>query len=321
MTTQISAINAPQAYIEAMWAMRMNGYKEDTERGEVLRIPGISILEIFKPTERVVFDPGRNANPFFHVMEFVWMMAGNNNSAWIAQFNRNILNSAEPDGKIRGAYGSRWEHGDQVYRVCELLKKSPNTRRAVLSMWEAGDDLSPGFKDYPCNTHIYLGRDPNGKLDMTVCNRSNDLVWGMLGANIVHMTMLHEVISSETKIDLGVYRVVTNNLHMYTSIDRFDQMLGTLVEVDRYALPHEPILRDTESYSDFADECRYFISGRFDLLRNTWLISTALPIHQAYMERIHKRGDGFNHTMDIASTDWRIACQEWIQRKTLSSAT
>lgn len=321
MITVITAINAPQAYREAMWAMRINGCKQESERGEVLRIPGISILEIHRPMERVLFDPVRNANPFFHVMEFIWMMAGSNSAHWISQFNKNILNSAESSGIIRGAYGDRWEDGDQIYRVIELLKKTPNTRRAVISMWKAGVDLSPGHKDYPCNTHIYFGQDSQGRLDMTVCNRSNDLIWGMLGSNIVHMTMLHEVICEATQMDMGIYRVVTNNLHMYTGLDKFNDILNTLVEVDKYPLVHEPILRDGESYSDFTDECDYFINGRFNLLKNTWLVSTALPIHNAYMERIHKLGDGLTHTKDIVANDWRIACQEWIERKTLSSAT
>ena len=37
-------------------------------------------------------------------------------------------------------------------------------------------------KDVPCNTHAYFAINAEGSLDLTVCNRSNDLVWGCLGA-------------------------------------------------------------------------------------------------------------------------------------------
>lgn len=317
MTVEIKARNVPQAYVEALWQMRIHGERQISERGEVLRIPGISILEITHPKERVLFDPIRNANPFFHVMEFVWMMSGSNDPVWLGQFNKNILKSADYDSYIHGAYGRRWERGNQIYKLVQLLKKAPNTRRAVLSMWDGSIDLTPGHNDYPCNTHIYFDYDGD-KLNMTVCNRSNDLIWGMLGANAVHMTMLLEVICAETKMDIGSYRVVTNNLHMYTSLDKFEQILATSVDVDRYPLTHEPILGNGETSHHFQVDCRKFMLGRFDTVRNTWLLSTAVPIYKAYMERKKNpiTGMGLLETNQIAAPDWRIACKEWIERKT-----
>ena len=64
-------------------------------------------------------------------------------------------------------------------------------------MWDAKQDLSHRneSKDLPCNTHVYFSIR-EGFLDMTVCNRSNDLIWGCCGANAVHMSFLQEYVAT-----------------------------------------------------------------------------------------------------------------------------
>ena len=73
-------------------------------------------------------------------------------------------------------------------------------------MWDAKKDLTHLniSKDLPCNTHVYFSiRD--GFLDMTVCNRSNDLIWGCCGANAVHMSYLQEYVAIMCGVDIGFY--------------------------------------------------------------------------------------------------------------------
>ena len=41
------------------------------------------------------------------------------------------------------------------------------------------------------------------KLCMTVCNRSNDMLWGAYGANVVHMSMLQEFVALFSKFTDG----------------------------------------------------------------------------------------------------------------------
>jgi thymidylate synthase len=96
-----------------------------------------------------------------------------------------------------GAYGFRWKkywNKDQIKIVIGMLKENPYDRRAVLQMWDPHEDLARKGKDVPCNTHIYF-KIREGKLCMTVCNRSNDMLWGAYGANVVHMSMLQEYVA------------------------------------------------------------------------------------------------------------------------------
>ena len=66
----------------------------------------------------------------------------------------------------------------------------------------------------PCNTQIYFW-SRNGKLNMTVANRSNDMIWGAYGANAVHMSFLQEYVASMCGVKCGIYTQFTHNLHAY----------------------------------------------------------------------------------------------------------
>ena len=197
----VTAKNIPHAYKEVMELIHIIGAQEESRNGTVISIQQPFTLRITNPEQRVLFNPARDANPFFHVMESIWMFAGRNDAKWLTTYNKRYKNYAEPSGSVHGAYGMRWRYQfaiDQIAEVIDILGANPSTRQAVISMWSPFLDLTDRpLNDRPCNTHIYF-RTVAGKLNMTVCNRSNDVVWGMLGANAVHMTYLHELIARGT---------------------------------------------------------------------------------------------------------------------------
>lgn len=313
----ISAVNAPQALEEALWQMKANAKEEDSRNDKVMVMPGPTMIEIERSTERVIFCPVRNANPFFHVMEFVWMMAGENEVTWIEKFNSRIREYADKNSNIsHGAYGARWARWfgrNQILDVISLIRSDPTTRRAVLGMWDPRFDLDP-HNDLPCNTHIYF-RNANGFLDMTVCNRSNDLIWGALGANVVHMTLLHELVARAVCMWPGKYRVFTNNLHMYKDRPDFEPLWDHPACVDFYGdLRPMVLLRSEESADNFMRDCQNMLMGHY-AFRCKWMTQVALPMYHAYMERKNKQGDGLGFVKDIQAQDWKMACKQWIERK------
>ena len=190
MEIQRSGVN--ELFTDALWWLRTAGEVEDSRNGAVKACQEPVLLTSLRPVERVIFCKERKENPVFHFAECLWMMAGRSDAAWLEQFNPRMKEFAETSGKIYGAYGHRWRAHfgfDQILEVCKILKEEPNTRRAVIGMWSPTGDLGIDAKDVPCNTHIYFRRRGES-LDMTVCNRSNDLVWGALGSNIVHFSFL-----------------------------------------------------------------------------------------------------------------------------------
>jgi len=170
-------------------------------------------------------SPVRDANPFFHLAESLWMLAGRQDLDFLLIFN-STFGQFSDDGKfVRGsAYGYRWREFFGKNQIASIINELQNTasRRAVLTQWSV-EDLNIDSKDVPCNTQTYfLVR--NGKLDMTVVNRSNDLIYGMYGSNIVHFSILHEYIASALNIEKGDYYQMSNCLHIYTDNSVFQKM-------------------------------------------------------------------------------------------------
>jgi hypothetical protein len=220
------------------------------------------------------------------------------------------------DNVLRGAYGWRWTNpSPQIYDTISLLQSDAGTRQAVLAMWDpVYDGYRAATSDRPCNTHIYFRVDDMDCLNMTVCNRSNDFIWGMLGANAVHMTLLHELIAGASGYKMGQYHVFSNNTHIYLGLPRFDQIYDTIIPVDIYRGEDRcetliPVLAGRIDFRTFIHECKGFLKG-LDVFESEWLQHVAYPIKMAYLEK-DKRGHWIN---EIMALDWHRVCLDWASR-------
>ena len=192
----LTARNAHEMLPMALDRLFQIGRRRESRNGPVLQLMGPTVLCYERPLERVLFWPQRDANPFFHLMEALWMLAGRNDVEFVKRYASRMGDYSDDGVTLNGAYGHRWRRRfgvDQLRCVATNLQRNPECRRQVVSMWDTEwDVLNQDSKDVPCNTHAYFSRDESGALDMTVCNRSNDLVWGCLGANAVHFSFLLE---------------------------------------------------------------------------------------------------------------------------------
>lgn len=355
------ARSVSEALYRGLHLLRVNGIAKESRVGDVLVAP-YPVLTVYKePTNRVLFSPMRNANPFFHVMETLWMLAGRNDLPWLVRFNKRFASYSDDGGQTQpGAYGYRWRNyfgHDQLTDIILELKQNPETRRAVLAMWDGGardtwaqgmseDDphYQPGdffaavggSKDVPCNTHAYFDTI-DGRLNMTVCCRSNDIIWGAYGANAVHFSFLLEYIALATGIPMGVYRQFSNNFHMYTSVVAKDNIRDFATDVqqsDKYlsrptpnhvtlVATHPPLRKVSlvDNYDTFDAELVDFMREDFQhdevcKYENQFFPKVAIPMYQAYMAFKAKR---FDEALDavgrIAAEDWRWACTEWLYRR------
>src|SRR5512137_1214536 len=192
------------AYCEMQIMKQQFADWEETRNGRALVFREPVLITHLHPERRVLFDPVRNANPFFHYMESIWMLAGSNSIRFPVKFARNLAQYSDDGHTFHGAYGHRWRYHfgfDQIETVIRELTNDHTTRRAVINMWDPEADLGEEGKDFPCNTHLYF-RVKDDRLNMTVCNRSNDMVWGMLGANIVHFSVLLEYIAHSCQLEV-----------------------------------------------------------------------------------------------------------------------
>jgi hypothetical protein len=338
----ITCNNVNEALVDGLWLLRSEGVLTESRNGPVLRAPG-PVTTIYKrPNERVLFSAARDANPFFHLYECAWMLAGRNDTESVARFAKNMTMFGNDDGVMTGAYGFRWrEHFgfDQVKAVVALLCKDRSTRRAVLGMWDPDWDLQTAekSKDVPCNTHVYFDASL-GVLDMTVCNRSNDIVWGAYGANAVHMSFLHELVARSSDILLGTYYQMSNNYHLYLNRDDTARLIQ---------IPDDSHTADRRYWSVVADNDNRYMTGAvpfpvyFGGPVERWLEDAELCAEEPYavhpdedalmdpfwtrvfkpMMRAHaayKAGnyaEAFQNMTYVDASDWRIAGDEWLMRR------
>lgn len=317
---EIKARNVNDAFVESWWKVRTYSEEQPSRNGPVLVVPEPVMTVYAKPTERVLWDPRRDANHIFHLVEAMWMFAGRNDVESLLPFNSNYKNYAEPDGIVHGAYGHRWRKHfgpDQIMRVIEELRRDPNSRRAVLAMWDPYASDMDAWRDTPCNTHVYFGVR-NGQLDMTVCCRSNDLLWGCYGANVVHFSFLQELIALELGLAIGVYRQFSNNFHVYTNNEMVKSYLETppMRVFDHYRSQTQrayayPLLDENETAEEFLLNCEALFDGREP--HGTFLSMIVAPLMMAYTER--KEGLEYDISSVPADCDWRMAFEQWVSRR------
>jgi len=365
--------------------------KKPSRVGEILQVEEPVTITYIRPRERVLFNKERDCNPFFHLYESLWMLAGRNDVVPLDYYTSKIKDMASDDGEtFNGAYGYRWRHGlseakpdgmtenvDQIKVLIDHLRANPNSRRAVLQMWNVQDDLlridsvkckhcegtgwkpagnipdvkclqcdSTGYeikasKDVCCNTCIYfslrsisnigevscggqgLEHIPEFALDMTVCNRSNDLVLGMLGANVVHMSILQEYMAAHIGVEVGRYHHFTNNLHAYTNNWKplkwarsaadgpcYDQSIKPFPLVSDPVIFDKELLHIVDENYEGKDFERRWMEPFFDRV--------AQPMFSAFMHHKSKEYDlAQNHINGMADCDWKVACINWMKKRGL----
>lgn len=345
----IHAQSVSDALGEALYKVSSMGIREESRNGNVLVMPGPVTTVYYQPQKRVLFSPTRDANPFFHMMESLWMLAGKNDLLFPLLFNKRFREYSDDGATIWGAYGWRWREFfgyDQLKVIINELRKNPNSRRCVLSMWNAMpnedntdwhnnpapirhdlDVAGSGGKDVPCNTHAYFDCR-GGALNMTVCNRSNDMIWGAYGANAVHFSILLEYMAAAIGVPVGVYRQISNNLHLYTDVIGEDKMLHLSHEVfatDRYTQSHRqvevPAIVDCPVELWDADLKRFMArDGLWNDVGGGWnsrfFEETAVPMYKAHSAWRNKQyEEATEEASKIVAWDWRIASLGWLERR------
>lgn len=260
---------------------------------------------------------------------------------------------------FHGEFGSiAWF--DQLGLIVDHLKKNPNSRRVVLQMWTVSDDLLKvdKTKDVACNVCAFFSirnlqtvevpdnlspeeveeiRDslPRAYLDMTVINRSNDVIWGMLGANVVHFAFLQEYLACRLGVEVGVYNQFSNNAHVYQerfSPEKWLKKPTTMFDPPDEVTPYDkdgynriPILFNAETFDREVEE--FVELNKHDGTKLTGYTTWAEPflkfvaqpmMHAFHMHKSRDYPAALRWMELVQADDWRKAGFEWIMRRKLN---
>lgn len=213
------------------------GEERDQER------TGTGTLALFN-TMPMVSDIGKDGIPiltskktFFKgaLRELIWFLSGSTN---VGDLHPSILSwwapFAKEDGSLGPTYGHQWRSGhDQLARTVERLKYSPQSRRHIVSLWDAHTVDQCALP--PCHglsIQFYVTNDK--RLNVFVHQRSGDMFLGV-PINMVSYALLLSLVSKECGYSPGILSLLVVDAHVYNNhIDQTLEMLNNdIIECDR----------------------------------------------------------------------------------------
>lgn len=181
------------------------------------------LLEIKNPRARLSRTESRG-KVFSCLGELLWYLAGTNDLEFICYYILRYREDSEDDKTIYGGYGPRLfnKRGqDQIANVLRILKENPNSRRAVIQLFDSDDLIqlidtegqAVARKEIPCTCTLqFMIRKRH--LHMFTHMRSNDAYIG-LPHDVFCFTMLQEIIARSLNVELGTYKHFVGSLHLY----------------------------------------------------------------------------------------------------------
>lgn len=312
---EIIANNPDEALSKGIHYLKVGGVPVAPRGQLTLEYPTPVTTRYLNPLQRVMFNPIRDANPFFHLMESLWILGKRNDVRFPTLFNSKLAIYSDDGVKFHGAYGFRMK--DQFSKAITKLKEDPDTRQAVLQIWDHKLDLNIKSNDIPCNDMIFL-KIRDEKLRITVCNRSNDLIWGCTGANVVQFSMLQEYLASMIGCGVGEYSQVSDSYHVYIDNPQWDKLknIPYLPKRDPYhsgEVTNYPLITNPES---FDKELEVFLNGnRLLFWDNLFFTEVAIPIYDAWFAHKDCKNGALVIRENCKATDWKLACLEWLERR------
>jgi thymidylate synthase len=242
-------------YARVLQEVRYHGERVVVRDQPTLELLDVT-LEIVDPTDTLPFGTGRGISPRIAALEALQLVGGVSCPELMVKASRNF-DQFRDGGIYHGAYGPRLRA--QLPVVVERLKLDPQTRQAVVTVWDPLHDLMVSdSRDYPCTVMLqFLVRD--GRLQLHTTMRSNDVWWG-LAYDAFQFTQLQLTVANVLGLPAGHYYHHAVSLHLYerdlAAVDKVDHGDRSL------PLAHRPLGITGETMYEAMTVARHLLSGK-----------------------------------------------------------
>lgn len=190
------------------------------------------------------------------IYELLWFIAGDTNIKFLQDNKVSIWDEwADENGDLGPVYGHQWRswqctdgHSiDQLKQVVESIKKSPDSRRLIVTAWNPSDVDKMALPPCHCLFQFYVAE---GKLSCQLYQRSADSFLGV-PFNIASYALLTMMIAQECGLKPGNFVHTTGDTHIY--LNHFEQVDLQLSREPR-PLPKMILNPEVKSVFDFKYE-------------------------------------------------------------------
>ena len=186
------------------------------------------------------------------IHELLWFLKGDTNTAYLHDNKVTIWDEwADENGDLGPIYGKQWRAWeakdgrviDQIGELIEQIKKTPDSRRLLVSAWNVGDLDKMALP--PCHI-IFQFYVANNRLSCQLYQRSADVFLGV-PFNIASYALLTHMIAQVCGLGVGEFIHTTGDTHLY--LNHIEQARLQLTRTP-YKLP---TLKLNESITDIND--------------------------------------------------------------------
>jgi thymidylate synthase len=188
--------------------------------------------------------------------ELLWFLRGETTTRYLKENGVSIWDEwADEKGELGPVYGYQWRHWpapgggeiDQITSVVEQIRKSPDSRRLIVSAWNVAD--IPRMALAPCHVmfQFYVAE---GRLSCQMYQRSADVFLGV-PFNIASYALLTQMMAHVTDLEPGEFIHTLGDAHLY--LNHLDQARLQLTREPR-PLPTLRLNPSVRSLLDFRFE-------------------------------------------------------------------
>jgi thymidylate synthase len=190
------------------------------------------------------------------IHELLWFISGDTNTKYLNDNGVRIWNEwADKDGNLGPVYGYQWrswpaDNGrkiDQLVNLIGSIKKSPDSRRHIVSAWNVGELEKMALP--PCHI-LFQFYVANGKLSCQLYQRSADIFLGV-PFNIASYALFTMMVAQATGLKPGEFVHTLGDAHIY--LNHIDQVKLQLTR-NPYKLPEMNINPDVKDILRFRFE-------------------------------------------------------------------
>jgi len=214
----------------------------------------------------VVTSPLRKFNYAYAAIEMVGLLQhGMKNVEPYTYYNSVMKSFLNTDtNQWDGSYATRLTMYEQLREMYKILKADPDSRRAVIGIYNPHHDFHEYESKDICCTLNLIFRLRNGKLSLTCTMRSNDILLG-LPYDLTQFTFLQSVLAKWLGVEMGEYYHFAANFHAYDT--DYEKLWNIANENGKYEDPETfssmPDWDIADIDETFADVQRFFAWEKF----------------------------------------------------------